>query len=457
MAASTTSLKVPPTPLRTALMSSTGGRRPLVAAVRADRAVQRRGGRGAHEPGHRPDAGGHVTELAERLAGHPRRRPHGPELLVGAADHVEDGGGGQLLARRRRLRLPGDGWRGRRVRGVVHDHRQQVGAGDAVDHAVVGLGDHGPAVLLEALDHPDLPQRLAPVEALRHDPAHETAQLALAPRRRQRRVADVVLDVEVGVVGPHGPAEVERHGADDLAVARDERQLALHHRDHAIVAGAGPSKMPIDPMCMWLTSSSMCRNDESSGLMRSSVMVAPPGDRRGRLAVGGRAREAAGRPVPSCRCCCAVGRSSRPTRCWTAAGWRSGATASPPSVGDPCRPATRSTWPAGGWCPASSTCTCTAGGRHLHGRGPDQARSVADLHRRHGTTTTFASLVTAPLPRCGARSPPSPTWWWTARSPGSTSRGRSWPRRGAGATTRPTSDRPTGTSSPTSRRRATAP
>jgi N-acetylglucosamine-6-phosphate deacetylase len=43
---------------------------------------------------------------------------------------------------------------------------------------------------------------------------------------------------------------------------------------------------------------------------------------------------------------------------------------------------------------------------HVHGGGGasyttgdrDQARTVADLHRRHGTTTTFASLVTAPLP-----------------------------------------------------------
>ena len=43
---------------------------------------------------------------------------------------------------------------------------------------------------------------------------------------------------------------------------------------------------------------------------------------------------------------------------------------------------------------------------HVHGGGgssyttgdPDQARSAAALHRRHGTTTTFASLVTAPLP-----------------------------------------------------------
>ena len=43
---------------------------------------------------------------------------------------------------------------------------------------------------------------------------------------------------------------------------------------------------------------------------------------------------------------------------------------------------------------------------HVHGGGgasytsgdPAQARVVAELHRAHGTTTTFASLVTAPLP-----------------------------------------------------------
>src|SRR5437660_7696386 len=35
--------------------------------------------------------------------------------------------------------------------------------------------------------------------------------------------------------------------------------------------GSGPSKMAIEPICMWLTRSSRCRNDESSGLNRSPV------------------------------------------------------------------------------------------------------------------------------------------------------------------------------------------
>ena len=39
--------------------------------------------------------------------------------------------------------------------------------------------------------------------------------------------------------------------------------------------GSGPSKIPTDAMCMWLTSSSMCRKDMSSGLIRSTLMWTP--------------------------------------------------------------------------------------------------------------------------------------------------------------------------------------
>src|SRR5829696_4287116 len=40
-----------------------------------------------------------------------------------------------------------------------------------------------------------------------------------------------------------------------------------------------------------------------------------------------------------------------------------------------------------GWCRDSSTSTCMSGDQ-------DEAVLVADFHRRHGTTTTMASLVT---------------------------------------------------------------
>ena len=129
---------------------------------------------------------------------------------------------------------------------------EQVGAGDAVDHAVVHLRDQRPVAVLETLDHPHLPQRLGAVELLRHHPADEVAQLLLAARRRQRGVAQVVAEVEVRVVDPHRPAELERHEAHLLAVARHERQLAGdHRRRRRRTAAAGPRRSPTEPMCMW--------------------------------------------------------------------------------------------------------------------------------------------------------------------------------------------------------------
>ena len=124
----------------------------------------------------------------------------------------------------RRLRAHGVG-------AQVHDHRQQVGARDAVDQRVVRLGQHGPAPVLEALDHPDLPERLGAVELLGHHPADQLAELALAARGGQRGVAQVVLDVEVRVVDPDRTPQLEGDEADLLAVARDQVELGVHHGD----------------------------------------------------------------------------------------------------------------------------------------------------------------------------------------------------------------------------------
>ena len=85
--------------------------------------------------------------------------------------------------------------------------------------------------VLEPLDHPDLPQRLGAVELLRHDAADQLAQLALAARGGQRRVAQVVLDVEVRVVDPDRASQLEGDEADLLAVPRDEVELGVHHGD----------------------------------------------------------------------------------------------------------------------------------------------------------------------------------------------------------------------------------
>ena len=55
------------------------------------------------------------------------------------------------------------------------------------------------------------------------------------------------------------------------------------------------------------------------------------------------------------------------------------------------------TWARSRWCPGSWTCTCTAAGGRVPGgrRRSRPRRRAVDLHRRHGTTTMIASLVTA--------------------------------------------------------------
>ena len=127
--------------------------------------------------------------------------------------------------------------RRRGLRRGVHEDGQQVGPRHAVDESVMSLREQGPPTTTEPLDHPNLPQGLRAVELLRHHPSHEGPQLDLAARRREGGVAEVVVDVEMGVVHPDRAPEVERDEADDLPVAGDERELAPHHVDDVGVAG----------------------------------------------------------------------------------------------------------------------------------------------------------------------------------------------------------------------------
>ena len=101
-----------------------------------------------------------------------------------------------------------------------------------------------------ALDHPDLPQRLGPVELAAGDVAGQVGQFEETPGRGDGGAADVVVDVEVGVVHPHRVAQAERdldqqpseHGRlvgarGDLGLHLGERVAAGHggrveHGDH---------------------------------------------------------------------------------------------------------------------------------------------------------------------------------------------------------------------------------
>ena len=100
---------------------------------------------------------------------------------------------------------------------------------------------------------PELPQRLVPVEGLREEPPGEPLELLVAARRRQRRVAHVILDVELGLVDPDRapllegyelhPLPVARHlveaGFDELQEVPVRRGLSVEHGDRPDVHVAG--------------------------------------------------------------------------------------------------------------------------------------------------------------------------------------------------------------------------
>ena len=99
------------------------------------------------------------------------------------------------------------------------------------------LGQHREAPARETFDQPQLPQRPAAVERLGEHAAGETLQLALAARARQRRVAHVVAQLEVGIVDPHRAALAERNERQPLPVAGDEVQSRLDRLEQLVVGG----------------------------------------------------------------------------------------------------------------------------------------------------------------------------------------------------------------------------
>lgn len=69
---------------------------------------------------------------------------------------------------------------------------------------MVHLGDEGDAPALETLDDPHLPQRPGAVEWLGGDLHGEHGERGVVTGGRQRSTADVLVEVEHGVVDHHG-------------------------------------------------------------------------------------------------------------------------------------------------------------------------------------------------------------------------------------------------------------
>ena len=69
-----------------------------------------------------------------------------------------------------------------RVRFEVDELREDVDTRRAVDRGVVDLGDDRGVAVLEALGHPQLPERTGPVELARRDVAHDLGELVGSTR-----------------------------------------------------------------------------------------------------------------------------------------------------------------------------------------------------------------------------------------------------------------------------------
>ena len=111
--------------------------------------------------------------------------------------------------------------------GVQQDRRQVDGA-DPVDHAVVGLGDQGPAAVGEFEDC-DLPERLGAIEPLRVILSGPLHQLVAAARRMQAGRKNVALDPEIPVLLPGGPVQAAGPGVgESLGIARQVGQPGDH-------------------------------------------------------------------------------------------------------------------------------------------------------------------------------------------------------------------------------------
>jgi hypothetical protein len=108
------------------------------------------------------------------------------------------------------------------------------------------------------VDHVQLPQRAGAVERAREDPRHGLGELAVAARRRHGGLADVEVEVEVGILDPVGVVEAERNADQPPAERRQQVDAPRHQpadvRDRQLAARCGrrvvdgePAHVPVGP------------------------------------------------------------------------------------------------------------------------------------------------------------------------------------------------------------------
>ncbi len=238
-----TSLTVTPKAFLIDLKSLEREARPGEAPLGADLDVERHLRRPPHQvPRHLPDA----DDAVHRAPSRPARPAHGateparhppqglPDAARGAAG--ERGAGGRLV------RAPGL-LRANRLGGRldVEEEGADVDRREAVGERVVGLVDDREAVVLEALDQDQLPERARAIEGRREDLADEIVELGVVAGGREADPAHVVGQVEVGIVDPEGRAQAQRREGKSLAQARQEVDATADVGDEVLVAGRLPA------------------------------------------------------------------------------------------------------------------------------------------------------------------------------------------------------------------------
>ena len=114
-------------------------------------------------------------------------------------------------------------------RGEVEQGGEDVVPAHPVDGGVVDLGVDRDLAALEPVDQVQLPQRPPAVERPGVQPGRLLGELLVVTRGGQRQLADVELDVEIGVLDPVRLVDPERHLDQSPPERRQQVQAGLHH------------------------------------------------------------------------------------------------------------------------------------------------------------------------------------------------------------------------------------
>lgn len=102
---------------------------------------------------------------------------------------------------------------------------------------MVQLGDDGHTASGQALHHDHLPQGPVELERPAHHVRHQLVELAGPARCREAHTAEMVVELELGVVDPHGVVKPERDPDGTLAQLGHQVQPLLDRPSDLGVAG----------------------------------------------------------------------------------------------------------------------------------------------------------------------------------------------------------------------------